>query len=164
MVQNQDSKTGLFVKTHGMWRSPEYRVWSWMLERCYYKRSKCYGNYGGRGITVCHRWRRSFEAFYEDMGQKPSKGHSIERVDNNRGYCKENCKWATVLEQANNKRTSRYLTFRGETKTMTQWSRATGIKKATIWYRLTVSGWDVERSLTTPTGSMKESWRRNCHA
>lgn len=93
--------------THGMSRSrPEYRVWWGMIQRCEYERHGSYERYGGRGITVCRRWRRSFEAFFEDMGARPSKKYSIDRIDNEGNYEPGNCRWATGKEQFANSRVS----------------------------------------------------------
>lgn len=88
--------------THGMYKSLEYASWLHMLNRCGNPKNDGYDGYGGRGITVCKRWLK-FENFFEDMGIR-KKGLSIERIDNNKGYYKENCKWATTLEQSRNKR------------------------------------------------------------
>lgn len=91
-------------KTHGMSGSTEYHSWAAMKQRCYYQGHQEYENYGGRGIAVCEEWLDSFESFLQDMGHKPSEKHSIDRIDVNGNYCKENCKWSTPKEQAANTR------------------------------------------------------------
>lgn len=88
---------------HGLCYSKEYSIWSAMKRRCKNTTNKAYKHYGERGIKVCDRWL-SFEAFYEDMGEIPSEKHSIDRIDVNFGYCKENCKWSTQREQMSNRR------------------------------------------------------------
>lgn len=82
---------------------PLYRTWSDMKTRCYNKNHKYFGRYGGRGITVCDEWLASFEAFLKDMGRKPSPKHSLDRIDNDMGYSKENCKWSNISEQQSNR-------------------------------------------------------------
>jgi hypothetical protein len=86
---------------------PGYRSWDHMLQRCYNKNSINYEYYGGRGVTVCKRWIQSFDNFIEDMGQNPG-GMTIDRLDPEKGYYKENCRWATTKEQTNNKRKKKW--------------------------------------------------------
>ena len=90
--------------THGKTKTPEYQAWISMLKRCYKPRTRAYQNYGGRGIRVCKRWRDSFENFLEDMGERPSAIHSLDRRDNDGDYTPSNCRWATVWVQNNNRR------------------------------------------------------------
>lgn len=125
----------------------EFRIWCDMQKRCYCKTSSGYQNYGGRGIDVCRRWQKSFEDFYRDMGPRPSKRHSIERVENNLGYSPENCIWATPETQANNNRRSVRVTFRGQTKLLKVWCELLGLNRAKVRQRL-YKGWSPEAALT----------------
>lgn len=90
-------------ESHGGKRTPEYATWIKMKERCYWKKSNRYYRYGARGIIVCDRWLNSFENFLKDMGRKPSKVYSIDRINNDGNYDPSNCRWATAVQQANNK-------------------------------------------------------------
>lgn len=136
------------ITKHGQCYSPEYRIWKHIHERCSKPYCKSYSRYGGRGISVCPEWE-SFEQFYADMGSRPSSKHSIDRIDNDGPYCKENCRWSTHKEQCNNRRSSRIIEYLGETKTLAEWSEKFGMYPGTVSHRLR-SGWSVEEALTTP--------------
>ena len=99
-----NKENGKHLITHGMVYSKEYSSYRAMKERCLNEKSKSYKHYGGRGITMCDEWIESFENFYKDMGERPSKNHSIDRIDVNKGYSKENCQWTTSRNQALNRR------------------------------------------------------------
>ena len=141
----QKERLGNSRRTHGRGESPEYKSWCNMKTRCYNKNDKAFSRYGGSGIVMCDSWVSSFENFFEDMGERPT-GTSIDRIDNNKGYCKENCKWSTPSEQANNQRTNRNILFKGETKTLSQWSASIGIDRNTLKYRL--KHWPFYRAMT----------------
>ena len=142
------------VKTHNKSKVPEYNVWLCIKQRCYNKKNPAYSDYGGRGITVDVTWAKSFPSFLNDIGERPSTQHTIERRDNNKGYSKDNCYWATKTEQANNTRTNVVLTYNNRKLTASQWSNICGIKPHTIRYRVH-NGWSDEETLTTPIGSKR---------
>lgn len=128
---------------HGLTESKEYKIWCGIKRRCYNKKYMGYKNYGGRGIKMCDRWLESFEYFYEDMGPRPSDSHSIDRIDNDGDYSKENCRWTTREEQNNNTSRNIYLTYNNVTKTISQWAKELNISSSTIKYRIN-KGWPVE--------------------
>jgi hypothetical protein len=136
-------------KTHGLTRTDTYTIWARMMQRCRDKNDAKYPQYGGRGITVCEEWQ-SFEGFVKDMGMRPGKEFSIDRIDVNGNYEPSNCRWATNKQQANNKRNNRIITWKGETKTLSQWSEHLGIKYDILECRLNKHGWTVERAFTQP--------------
>lgn len=141
-------------------RTRTYRTWMGMTRRCRDANCPAFHNYGGRGIKVCQRWRESFVAFLEDMGECPSNLHSIERIDNDGDYCPENCRWATMAEQRRNSRQNLFLEYRGETLTLTDWARRLGMPKSTLFGRLKM-GWSVEAALTSPVHTEFASKRRH---
>lgn len=108
-------------RSHGMTNTPEFRTWTGARARCTNPNNPNYFRYGGRGITFCKEWL-VFENFYRDMGPRPA-GTSLDRIDNDRGYSPDNCRWATGEQQCNNRRSSIFVTFDGETRTLVQWAR-----------------------------------------
>lgn len=136
------------VWKHGLSNTRTHRIWSGIIKRCTNPKDYSYHRYGGRGITVCERWLTSFQAFYDDMGECPD-GLSIERIDVNKGYSPENCKWATFGEQCRNRRSNRLITYQGRELCVTDWAPIVGISAKTIFTRLNV-GWSDERAITEP--------------
>lgn len=133
---------------HGLSDTPTYGTYESMLTRCYNPHREGWKNYGGRGITVCDRWRASFENFLADMGERPA-GLTLERKDNDGPYSPENCIWATRSEQARNTRNTVWLNVGGERLTVSEAAREAGIKPVTLHSRLRL-GWDLTKALTTP--------------
>lgn len=146
-------------KLHGMTRTPTYVVWVGMKLRCLNPNNHAYDRYGGRGITICEEWVNSFDAFLKDMGPRPSPKHSLDRIDNNAGYTKSNCRWCEAEVQQNNRRNNWLVTFNGRTMTLTQWSRETGLSYGTLKFRIN-KGWGIERALTTPHRKQKPYVRK----
>ena len=117
--------------THGQTRNKKptksYMTWAGMKSRVFNENDARYSDYGGWGIDMSPKWENSFEAFYADMGDPPSKHHQIDRMENDKGYWPDNCKWATITEQGNNKRNNIILSHLGKTQTLAEWSRELGI-------------------------------------
>lgn len=138
------------TRKHGMFGTRLYHIWDSMKARCYNKNHAAYKNYGGRGISVCKDWRKNFESFYKWAIENGYQEHlTIDRIDNNGDYCPQNCRWATYLEQAENRRSTIFLTVLGETKTISEWSAETGISKSCIRYRLK-TGWPEDKIFSNP--------------
>lgn len=133
-------------------RASEYSIWRNMISRCHNQKSLSYKRYGGIGIAVCKEWRESFERFLSDMGFKNEPGLSIDRIDNNKGYEPNNCRWATKSQQARNRKTNKVFVINGETKTLIEWCEKFGISLPRVQGRLRL-GWDIESALTKPKQS-----------
>jgi len=131
--------------------TPEYKAWTKMKERCLNPSCKEYPNYGGRGIAICDDWINNPHKFIKDMGEKPEpkRNYSLERIDNEKGYCKDNCKWADKKEQARNRRSNVWIEYKGTKMLISDWADALGIKRLTLSARLK-KGWSVEKAFTTP--------------
>ena len=133
--------------THGMYGTPTYISWCLMLARCRGSNQ----HYGGRGIRVCARWRKSFTAFFADMGIRPSKRHSIDRFPNMNGdYKPDNCRWATTKQQSRNRRNNRLVTAFGQTKPLVQWTEEFGLPYQLTYSRIVTLKWPPERVFVSP--------------
>lgn len=145
------------MKTHGMKYTMVYRVWCGMKNRCYNSNDPDYHSYGGRGIKICDEWLHSFERFFSDMGNPPSKSHSIDRINNSGNYSFDNCRWATSKEQSRNTRRNILLTLNGRTMCMRDWELELGGKNGFIRKRLK-RGWTIQETLTVSRQKSKH-WR-----
>jgi hypothetical protein len=132
---------------HGMEGTPTYKSWSAMRDRCLTPTNKDYRNYGGRGISVDERWN-SFERFLFDMGERPI-GTTLGRKDNELGYSPENCRWETMDDQKNNKRTTRFVTINGATFPLKVWAQKLSMSHQTLRYRL-AAGWSGASIIDLP--------------
>ncbi len=140
----------LFLKTHGMSKTSEAHIWNTMKQRCGNPSNGKYSDYGGRGISVCQSWLDSFENFFADMGHRPSKGHSIDRRDNEGNYCPENCYWATRKEQAANKRNNVSFFFFGVWMKLIHAADKFGINSRVLYHRIHCLKWNPDRAAQTP--------------
>lgn len=127
-----------------------YHAWIAMRARCNNPTDSAYANYGGRGIRVCQRWE-TFALFRLDMGDRPD-GHQLDRIDNDGDYEPSNCRWVLPKVNLNNKRTSRRVTWAGESLTVTQWAERMGMHPRTLFNRLG-RGWSLERAMTEPVAA-----------
>ncbi len=137
------------MKTHGMSKTPEYRAWNQMIQRCTNPKIRNYPDYGGRGITVCQEWRESFEAFHAHIGPRPTPSHSLDRIDNDGNYEPFNVRWASDEQQRDNSRHPRKFLYGGELLSMAEIALRCGISLPTLHFRLVKRGWSVERATST---------------
>ena len=124
-----------------------YSIWSGLKQRCLNSKHIAFSRYGGRGITLCKRWLK-FENFFKDMGDPPGKEYTLDRLNNNQGYTKSNCRWATKKEQNRNARTNINYTLDGYTKCLSAWAEDYSKPYLIVWERVRKSGWPLRRALT----------------
>lgn len=155
LVRGTTSSCGCFFREtlierntiHGFRYTPEWHIWAQMVGRCNNPKNKGYHNYGGRGIKIeDERWLK-FSNFIADMRLRPSSYLTLERINNDRGYCKDNCTWATRKQQSRNRRNRRQITFNGETRILSEWAEVLGIKFHTLLNRLNRK-WPLEKALS----------------
>lgn len=141
-------------KSHGKSRTREYIIWSSMKLRCKNINNPCYKDYGGRGITYDPSWEK-FENFWYDMGETYKNNLTLERIDNDKGYYKDNCKWACRKEQGRNRRTSVMITYKDATKCLSDWARFYNINRGTLYSRVIEMGWDFDKAVNVPVKTKK---------
>ena len=132
------SESNVKRSKHGMWHTPEYAAWHCIKERCLNPNTTHYHRYGGRGIKICSEWRDDFQVFYAYIGPRPTAKHSVDRIDNDKGYEPGNVRWATKKEQARNRRDNVHYTYNGETKALVEWAEYFDMKDSqlrTRWYK-----------------------------
>lgn len=135
---------------HGASNTKEYQTWIRIKDRCLNPNNKSYKDYGGRGITICSKWIGSFETFLEEVGVAPSKYHSIDRIDNEGSYAKDNVRWALINTQANNKRTTKLVTYMNKTQSLSEWALELGVPRDRLYQRLYKYNWTVDEAFTLP--------------
>lgn len=152
-IKREQSSERKFAQIHGeCHKSLEHSSWSAMHARCNNEKHHAYANYGGRGIKVCDRWSgpQGYQNFLKDMGRRPNKSWSLDRIDGRKSYFPENCRWATSKTQLRNTRVNVRISYQGRTQTMADWADETSIDYATFAYRHR-TGWDMHRIMTTPS-------------
>jgi hypothetical protein len=140
-----------YNRTHGMSKTRIYHEWLSMRKRCNNENDKDYYRYGGRGIKVCDDWNESFERFYEwAMNNGYQDNLTIERLDNDKGYNSENCKWIPMSEQSNNREFCRLFTYNGKTQNLHRWCLEMNVDYKLVNNRINALGWDFEKAILTP--------------
>lgn len=138
------------TKKHGQSRERIYAIWYGIKERCYNKKCPNYKKYGNKGITMCDEWVESFKSFYDwSMMNGYAKNLSLDRINNDKGYSPDNCRWVTVKEQNNNKSNNCYITYNGKTQTLKQWAEELNINYPKLRYRIKYYHWTIERAFNT---------------
>lgn len=140
--------------THKMTGNPTYITWCRMKQRAVNFTDPNSPRYKELGITVCDRWKHSFESFYEDMGERPD-GCTLDRIDNEKGYFKDNCRWATQKQQQRNRSSNKNITWNNKIQCISQWADDLGMCRKVLEYR--IRNWDLEKAMTTPYKPRKES-------
>lgn len=159
MHKTPSGRYGIGGRYHGWSERPEYWAWAKIVQRCTNPNCKSYKNYGARGIRICDRWLHgengdtAFVCFIADVGERPSAKHSIDRINNDGHYEPGNVRWATKVEQENNKRDNRYVLYRGQRMSLSQATRAAGsiVSPSAAWPRIYKRGWSVELAVETPS-------------
>lgn len=153
MTKRLDMQGNKLAQKHGLSKTRLHKIWHSMYCRCYYSSTNQYKNYGGKGIKVCEEWKHS-EGFVNFYKWAISNGYSeeltLDRIDNEKDYCPENCRWATPKSQSNHKTNNIYYTYKGKTQTSKQWCDEFGISQTTLKDRLK-RGWTLEEALTIST-------------
>jgi hypothetical protein len=134
------------LKKHMCSKTPEYKTWQGMRQRCNNQKDVSYSNYGKRGIKVCDYWNNSFENFLNDMGKKPSPNHTLDRIDVDGNYTKANCRWADKKTQGNNRRSNIIIEYNGIKQTLTQWANMLNVNPLTMVSR-NRANWPIEKML-----------------
>ena len=145
--KNRDINTGQFKARHGMYGTKLYHIWNGLSGRCLNPNNKDYDNYGGRGITVCDEWRKPENFFGWAFLNGYNVDLTLDRIDCNKGYSPDNCRWITSEGQQRNKRNNVYLEYNGERHCISEWAEITGINKNTIFSRIR-RGWSIKNTLT----------------
>lgn len=135
---------------HGYYYEPWYRNYRTMMDRCYCPKAGNYHRYGGSGVTVCEEWHdiENFKKWVENSNFAP--GLTLDRIDCTKGYSPDNCRWATMREQTNNRRNTLFLEYKGDRRALTDWADVLGINHRTLYSRVHKQGWSVERAFETP--------------
>ena len=158
-LKSEETRTRMTKHGHTSWKGPPsrtYNTWRGMIARCSSPDNVAYKNYGGRGITVCQEWL-NFEAFLTDMGERPGEC-TLDRIDTNGNYCKENCRWVSPIQQGRNSRKNRLVTIGGATHCISEWCELLEISLGTVSYRLS-SGWSAFEALVVPPNQITSQVR-----